>query len=175
MANKLYNIFDILTLLKKNDIFTQIQNSISFWSDSFYELLKDVEDIFIDLTLHHEGIRTQQIIAIVRTYHCLIVNVCFELALSLWICDCSLIYWAVTFDDIVFISYIWQMTWDLSNEGESLTIVHVWSSSIEWCIYMSCKAHSHLTERVRVFIFEHSSLDLIWFRIGTVSCNMDKY
>jgi hypothetical protein len=54
-------------------------------------------------------------------------------------------------------------------------MVQVWSSSIDWCIDMPCKAFSHLAEHARMFIVEHSSLDLILFPIGIVSYNMDKY
>jgi hypothetical protein len=45
MAAESYNILSMFTLLNKNAIFTQIENSISVSRDSLYKLLKDVEDI----------------------------------------------------------------------------------------------------------------------------------
>jgi hypothetical protein len=92
MAAESYNILSMFTLLNKNAIFTQIANSISVSSDSPYELLKDVQDVFIYSTLNHGGVWAQQSITIVRTCHCLIVNVCFKSKLSLSISDCSFVY-----------------------------------------------------------------------------------
>jgi hypothetical protein len=104
MAVRSYNILGMFTLSNNNVIFTQIEHSMSVSSDSLYKLLKDVQDMFMYSTSHHEGVRSKQTVAIVRTYHCRIINAFFESAVSLSISDCSLAYWAVTFDDIVFVS-----------------------------------------------------------------------